>query len=159
MHINAYRPSNPNFSFKESINVNTATLEQHKTLSARGAMRHLAGLFGAVPNDNPETALALTVGDEVAVNIAAIDERMAVFCCVATVKDMTPDAWIGMLSESAQWGIDGEAMRFAVIEGLVALLWSAPLPLPADVLSARVREVLDRAVVVARMIRKLKPSA
>jgi len=93
----------------------------------------------------------------VPLNVAPVGtDRIALFCHLADVPQMTPQAWTGMLSEATTWGIDGETMRFTVLDQFVALMWSFEPNLPTDELTARLRLVVERAVAVARMIRKLE---
>ncbi|HEY4350790.1 MAG TPA: hypothetical protein VGN31_06160 [Paraburkholderia sp.] len=122
---------------------------------SRHAMELIAREFNAVLGSGTDAGLALVVDNLVALNIAPVGtERIAAFCHVADASRMTPDAWIGMLSEAALWGIDGEAMRFGVLDDFVALMWSFPPTLPDAATVGGLRLMLERAVAVARMVRK-----
>jgi hypothetical protein len=132
-----------------------ATPEKTVVSPSRHAMELIAREFNAVLGGGADAGLALVVDNLVALNIAPVGaERIATFCHVADASRMTPNAWIGMLSEAALWGIDGEAMRFGVLDDFVALMWSFPPTLPDAEIVRGLRLMLERAVAVARMVRK-----
>ncbi|HYS68177.1 MAG TPA: type III secretion system chaperone [Paraburkholderia sp.] len=123
-------------------------------LSPRDVMAHMSQRLGAVLGDSQEPVLAFIIDNQVAVNIAADGDRLSVFCRIADVSQMSPKAWVAMLTEAANWGVDGESMRFAVIDPFVALMWSEPATDP-DAMLERLQLVMSRAVAVARMVRRL----
>ncbi|WP_156883947.1 hypothetical protein [Paraburkholderia sp. SOS3] len=131
------------------------TPEKAVVSPSRHAMELIAREFNAVLGNSADAGLALVVDNLVALNIAPVGaQRIAAFCHVGDASRMTPDAWISMLSEAALWGIDGEAMRFGVLDDFVALMWSFPPTLPDAEIVGGLRLMLERAVAVARMVRK-----
>jgi hypothetical protein len=137
----------------------TKVVQTPQNLSPREAMEQVARAFNATLDNTPEPLLALVVDDTVAVNISAHDGRLAAFCRIADVSQMTTDAWVGMLAEAANWGVDGEATRFTVLKPFVALMWSAPLTKSAAELLDELGVAMSRAVAVARMVRKLQKAS
>jgi hypothetical protein len=131
------------------------TSVEPQAASARATMERIARALGVTLEDTPDPLIAVVIDNRVAVNIAVHGERVAAFCRIADVSQMTSDAWVAMLAEAASWGFDGESARFAVMKPFVALLWSAPLAESADALIEPLQNVLSRAVEVARMVRRL----
>lgn len=125
------------------------------TLTPRDVLAHISKRLGTALGDVEDPVLAFVVDDQVAVNIAPDGDRLSVFCHIADVSQMTPTAWAAMLAEAANWGADGESMRFAVIEPFVALLWSERAT-DSEATFARLQLVVERAVAVARMVRRLR---
>jgi len=121
----------------------------------RATMERIAQALGVTLDATPDPLIAVVIDNMVAVHVAVQGDRVAAFCRIAEVSQMTPGAWTAMLAEAANWGVDGEAARFAVMDPFVALLWSAPLATPASALIEQLHVVLSRAVEVARMVRKL----
>lgn len=126
-------------------------------VSPRDVMERISQRLGAVLGDSKEPILAFVIDNQVAVNVAVDGNRLSVFCRIADVSQMSPSAWVAMLTEAANWGVDGESMRFAVIDPFVALMWSEPATDP-DAMLERLQLVMSRAVAVARMVRRLKTS-
>jgi hypothetical protein len=119
-------------------NMEMDMLDTALKVSPRDVMERISQRLGAVLGDSKEPILAFVIDNQVAVNVAVDGDRLSVFCRIADVSQMSPSAWVAMLTEAA-------------------LMWSEPATDP-DAMLERLQLVMSRAVAVARMVRRLKTS-
>lgn len=129
------------------------TIALAKTLTVRSSMETIAKALGHPLGKAPDAGLALTVNDLPVTIAPGRNNRIAVCCQIAEARKVSPDVWISALSEAASWGLDGETMRFAVVDRYAVLLWT-PAPQPGSELLPRLYETFATALAVADLARR-----
>ena len=122
-------------------------------VSARACLEDLARVLGVELDDAPDAVLSLVVDEVLPVTVAHGNHgRVALACNIAQVDELTHPAWVAALSTAAQWGLDGEALRFVVIDRYLMLLWTV---LPGACVRGLIEQaegVIARAREVQRML-------
>lgn len=77
--------------------------------------------------------------------------RVAAFFKLADIDRVSRKVMVSALSEAAAWGIRGATLRFVVLDGDFALLWS-PEPMPEPDLLGQLDEAIETALAVAELI-------
>jgi hypothetical protein len=122
-------------------------------VSARACLEDLARVLGVELDDAPDAVLSIVVDEVLPVTVAHGNHgRVALACNIAQVDGLTQPAWIAALSTAAQWGLDGEALRFVVIGRFLMLLWTVRPGATVRALTEQAEGVIARAREVQRLL-------
>jgi len=100
-----------------------------------------------------DAALSLVI-DNVPATIAPTRHgRIAAFFKLADADQVSRKVMVSALSEAAAWGVRGSTLRFVVLDGDFALLWS-----PAPMAQAELLEQLDEAIATGLAVAELVAS-
>ena len=117
----------------------------------RASMESIARALRVELAPHAEAALSLVI-DNVPATIAPTRQgRIAAFFKLAEADRVSRKVMVGALSEAAAWGVRGATLRFVVLDGDFALLWS-PEPMTESDLLEQLDEAIATALAVAELV-------
>jgi hypothetical protein len=108
---------------------------------------HLPAAGGALPNE-----LHFALEPQVDVGVVCGADRVAMLSELAPVSALSLTGVLDALEEAATWGLAGESLRLVVLEQMLALLWTVPLPQEPQGFVIQATEVLARVVKLANSL-------
>jgi hypothetical protein len=125
--------------------------------TVRSNLQAIADVLGVELGDAADAGLALTFNQLMPVTISpGRNDRLAVCFQIAEVSNTSHRVWVSALSEAASWGLDGETLRFAVVNRYFVLLWT-PAPMPPPTLVGLLYERIATAIALAQLARNFPP--
>ncbi len=118
--------------------------------TVRESMEAIARALGVELGKAPDAGLALTFNDMPVTIAPGRNKRIAVCFQIAEAKKMSQSVWISALSEAASWGLEGETLRFVIVDRYFALLWT-PAPTAEAALLAQLYETVATALAVTKL--------
>jgi hypothetical protein len=135
--------------------MNTSVYSKLKQpVDIRGAMQAMARELQVELGDAPDAGIAVLINKVMPVTIApAHHGRIAAFFQIAHAEKVPQKVLISALSEAVRWGLEGETLRFVVLNRYFTLLWT-PVPESKDELIERLQENIVTALAIADLAQK-----
>lgn len=134
-----------------STTLQTARTNESQEPTLRSNMEAIARALRVEIAAHEDAALSLVIDNVPATFAATRHGRIAAFFKLGEADQVSRKVFLGALSESAAWGLRGATLRFVVMDGDFALLWS-PVPMPDAALLEQLDEAIATALAVAELV-------
>lgn len=123
-------------------------------MDMRAAMQAVARELKVDLGAAPDAGIAVLINQFMPVTIAPGHHgRIAAFFQIALADEVPQKVLLSALSEAVRWGLEGETLRFVVLDRYFTLLWT-PVPEPEDDLIERLQENIVTALAIADLAKK-----